>query len=73
MFVRLLANLFVKRINIPLRRSAFATRRCPPSKGSSRYPIEWSKRISDDDKPVCSSGFSGPFRPGRWCYRVVIG
>ncbi len=33
MLVRLLAKLFVKRINIPLRHSAFATRRCPPSKG----------------------------------------
>ncbi len=48
MLVRLLANLFINPIsiplrllgklllnpsNIPLRRSAFATRRCPPSKG----------------------------------------
>ena len=33
MLVRLLAKLFVKRINIPLRRFAFATHRCPPSKG----------------------------------------
>ena len=33
MFVRLLGNLWVNRMNIPLRRFAFATRRCPPSKG----------------------------------------
>ncbi len=33
MFVRLLGKLWVNPINIPLRRSAFATRRCPPSKG----------------------------------------
>ena len=50
MFVRLLANLFVKRINIPLRRFAFATRRGPPSKGefpmSLPYPIYLSKSFS---------------------------
>ena len=33
MFVRLLGNLLLNPINIPLRRFAFATRRCPPSKG----------------------------------------
>ena len=33
MLVRLLANLLLNPINIPLRRSAFAARRCPPSKG----------------------------------------
>ena len=33
MFVRLLDNLWVNPTNIPLRRFAFATRRCPPSKG----------------------------------------
>jgi len=33
MFVRLLGKLLLKRMNIPLRHSAFATRRCPPSKG----------------------------------------
>jgi len=33
MFVRLLGKLLVKRMNIPLRRSAFATRRCPPFEG----------------------------------------
>ena len=33
MLVRLLANVLVNPINIPLRRFAFATRRCPPSKG----------------------------------------
>ncbi len=33
MLVRLLGNLLVNPINIPLRRFAFATRRCPPSKG----------------------------------------
>ncbi len=33
MFVRLLGNLSLNPINIPLRRFAFATRRCPPSKG----------------------------------------
>ncbi len=33
MLVRLLANLFVNPINIPLRRSACAAHRCPPSKG----------------------------------------
>jgi len=33
MLVRLLGKLFVNPINIPLRRFAFATRRCPPSKG----------------------------------------
>ncbi len=32
MLVRLLAKLFVNPTNIPLRRFAFATRRCPPSK-----------------------------------------
>ena len=35
MLVRLLGNLFVNRMNIPLRRFAFAARRCPPSKGNS--------------------------------------
>jgi len=43
MLVRHLDNLFVNPINIPLRRFAFATRRCPPSKGefsmSLPYPI----------------------------------
>jgi len=52
MFVRLLDNLLVNPINIPLRRFAFATRRCPPSKGefplSMHYPIYLSKSISDD-------------------------
>ena len=33
MLVRLLGKLLMNPINIPLRRSAFATRRCPPSKG----------------------------------------
>jgi len=33
MLVRLLGKLFVNPINIPLRRFAFATHRCPPSKG----------------------------------------
>ena len=33
MLVRLLANLLLNPINIPLRRFAFAPRRCPPSKG----------------------------------------
>jgi len=33
MFVRLLGKLLGNRMNIPLRRSAFAARRCPPSKG----------------------------------------
>ena len=37
MFVRLAENLFSGRTNIPLRRSAFAARRCPPSKGESRW------------------------------------
>ncbi len=32
MLVRLLANVLLNPINIPLRRFAFATRRCPPSK-----------------------------------------
>ncbi len=32
MFVRLLGNLLVNRMNIPLRRSAYAAHRCPPSK-----------------------------------------
>ncbi len=54
MLVRLLAKLFVNPINIPLRRFAFAARRCPPSKGefplSMHYPIYLSKSISDDDK-----------------------
>ncbi len=35
MLVRLLGKLLLNPINIPLRRSAFATRRCPPSKGIS--------------------------------------
>jgi len=52
MFVRLLDNLWVNPINIPLRCFAFATRRGPPSKGefpmSSHYPIKMSKSISDD-------------------------
>ena len=50
MFVRLLDNLWVNPINIPLRRFAFATRRGPPSKGefsmSPDYPIYLSKSIS---------------------------
>ena len=33
MWVRLLDNLLLNPINIPLQRFAFATRRCPPSKG----------------------------------------
>jgi len=33
MFVRLPGKLLLKRMNIPLRHSAFATRRCPSSKG----------------------------------------
>ena len=33
MLVRLLGKLLLNPINIPLRRFAFATRRCPPSKG----------------------------------------
>ena len=49
MFVRLLGNLVVNRLNIPLRCFAFATRRCPPSKGefpvSMPYPIYLSKSI----------------------------
>ncbi len=49
MFVRLLGNLLVNPINIPLRRFAFAVRRCPPSKGqglmSAHYPIYLSKSI----------------------------
>ncbi len=44
MFVRLLGNLWVNRMNIPLRRFAFAARRCPPSKGEflelRSYPIK---------------------------------
>ncbi|MCH8960133.1 MAG: hypothetical protein IH820_02070 [Bacteroidetes bacterium] len=43
MFVRLLGKLFVNRMNIPLRRFAFATRRCPPSKGEFLVP-----RLSPD-------------------------
>ncbi len=49
MLVRLLGKLFVNPINIPLRRFAFATRRCPPSKGESLelcpYPIISSKSM----------------------------
>ena len=49
MFVRLLGKLWVNPINIPLRRFAFATRRCPPSKGefplSMHYPIYLSMSI----------------------------
>ena len=44
MLVRLLGNLFINPLNIPLRRSAFATRRCPPSKGEllvHDYPIKY--------------------------------
>ena len=33
MFARLAGNLLLGRRNIPLRRSASAARRCPPSKG----------------------------------------
>ena len=33
MFVRLLGNLLVNRMNIPLRRSACAAHRCPPFEG----------------------------------------
>ncbi len=35
MLVRLLGKLLLNPINIPLRRFAFATRRCPPSKAMS--------------------------------------
>ncbi len=38
MFVRLLDTLWVNRMNIPLRRFAYATRRCPPSKGELLVP-----------------------------------
>jgi len=48
MFVRLLGNLLLNPINIPLRRFAFAARRCPPSKGefpvSPDYPIYFVKQ-----------------------------
>ena len=33
MLVRLFGKLWVNSINIPLRRFAYAARRCPPSKG----------------------------------------
>ena len=36
MFVRLAGTLFIGRTNIPLRRSAFAARRCPPWKGDDQ-------------------------------------
>ncbi len=48
MFVWLLANLLLNPINIPLRRSAFAARHCPPSKEiwvEAPYPITMSKII----------------------------
>ncbi len=38
--MRLLAKLSVNPINIPLRRFAFATRHCPPSKGRLVLPKE---------------------------------
>ena len=41
MLVRLLDNLWVNRMNIPLRRFAFATRRGPPSKGELLAHEEW--------------------------------
>ncbi len=43
MLVRLFGKLWVNSINIPLRRFAYAARRCPPSKGEllvpTYYPI----------------------------------
>ncbi len=65
MFVRLAGTRFVSRRNIPLRRFAFAARRCPgplPAQGqaskgefpmSPHYPIYLSKSISDDYKRGC--------------------
>ncbi len=58
MLVRLLDNLWVNRMNIPLRRFAFTTRRGPPSKGEFRvslyYPnlLSWSisLRFSETDQ-----------------------
>ena len=58
MFVRLLDKLWVNRMNIPLRRFAFATRPGPPSKGEFRvspyYPnlLSWSisLRFSETDQ-----------------------
>ncbi len=45
MLVRLLAKLWVNRMNIPLRRSAFATHRCPPSKGELLAHEEWGMLV----------------------------
>jgi len=50
MLVWLLGKLLLNRMNIPLRRSAFAVRRCPPSKGELvarwQYGIfYWPERI----------------------------
>ncbi len=45
MLVGLLDTLWVNRMNIPLRRSAFATRRCPPSKGELLAHEEWGMLV----------------------------
>jgi len=49
MLVRHLGKFFVNPTNIPLRRFAFAARRCPPSKRewliSAPYPIKMSKKL----------------------------
>jgi len=53
MLVRLFCKLFVNPINIPLRRFAYAARRCPPSKGEllvHDYPIKISKSSSSPDR-----------------------
>ncbi len=68
MLVRLLGNVLVNPIDIPLRRFAFAVRRCPPSKGqglmSAHYPIILSKIISGH--PI-----DNPFRECLIEYRFI--
>ena len=51
MLVRLLGKLLLNPINIPLRRFAFATHRCPPSKGE--FPCGRITRFNCQRASVC--------------------
>jgi len=71
MLVRLLGKLWVNPINIPLRRFAFAARRCPLRRGMLVLPKPsvqvWSS--GPIDIPLRCSAFAarrGPASKGEW-------
>ena len=59
MLVRLLGKLSVNPINIPLRRSAFATRRGPPSKGDVGLANAIGAGVVFSDIPLRRFTFEG--------------